>query len=462
MSGIQLFFTMRTGFILLFLFTMLGATAQVEISGTAKNCKDSVFYIMETGGFDNFTKAWRDNRIKVTIDSNGHFRTTVPEKAIGAWMIRVRKNYGQLFDLVKGENLELVADFSKKDPLTAIGKNEADFNYSLFFNRQANDYYEKDNYLQKTRVKNIDSVLAYRKTILNFKVNLLAEYRQAHPMSAVYYKWLTAKYEYEPYERTLVDIKIDSVDEATVNKIMPKVMNDEYAALHTAGYNEVIEFYVAYKAGKNSDWKQKLRNWFSLVADGNLLKGSTRDMYLTRFLNWQFMMADSVYDPLFSKYDKLVQDKTLKQLVTSRRNDYKTPVVSPAPVEHIAGSLGEIFSKYKGKVIYVDFWASWCLPCRGEMPNAAELKNKLKGKDIVFLYFGYKDTEKAWLKAREQLNVEGEHYLLNETLMKEAEALFGVNSIPHYAIIDKNGSIVNKRAERPNEVYNQLVSLLLK
>jgi hypothetical protein len=96
------------------------------------------------------------------------------------------------------------------------------------------------------------------------------------------------------------------------------------------------------------------------------------------------------------------------------------------------------------------------------MPNAAELKNKLKGKDIVFLYFAYKDKEKAWLKAREQMNVEGEHYLLNETMTKEAEALFGVNSIPHYAIIDKNGSIVNKRADRPDNVYNQLLILLQK
>ena len=93
------------------------------------------------------------------------------------------------------------------------------------------------------------------------------------------------------------------------------------------------------------------------------------------------------------------------------------------------------------------------------MPNAAELKEKLKGKDIVFLYFGYKDKEKAWLKAREQLGVEGEHYLLNETMIIEAEALFGINGIPHYAIIDKAGSIVNKRAERPGVVYTQLLTL---
>jgi thiol-disulfide isomerase/thioredoxin len=145
----------------------------------------------------------------------------------------------------------------------------------------------------------------------------------------------------------------------------------------------------------------------------------------------------------------------LKQSVISRRNDYTNPIQS----NNNAASLSEIFRKYKGKVIYVDFWASWCIPCRAEMPNAEVLKKKLTGKDIVFLYFGYDDKEKAWLKAREQLSVEGEHYLLNEKLLNEANALFGIKSIPHYAIIDKNGDIVNKNADRPADVYTQLLTL---
>lgn len=150
----------------------------------------------------------------------------------------------------------------------------------------------------------------------------------------------------------------------------------------------------------------------------------------------------------------------MKQSVISRRNDYSNHALpATVNVNSSAGSLNDIFRKYKGKVIYVDFWASWCVPCRAEMPNATVLKENLKGKDIVFLYFGYNDKEKAWLKAREQLSVEGEHYFLNETMRKEADALFGINGMPHYAIIDKNGVIVNKRADRPGDVYTQLLTL---
>lgn len=171
-------------------------------------------------------------------------------------------------------------------------------------------------------------------------------------------------------------------------------------------------------------------------------------------------MPDSVYVPLFNRYGKLVHNENMKQSVISRRNDYTNHFQPSAfTVDSSAGSLSKIFRKYKGKVVYIDFWASWCTPCRAEMPNAAVLKKNLKGKDIVFLYFGYNDNEKAWLKAREQLSVEGGHYLLNKTMMKEADGLFGINGIPHYAIIDKNGGIVSKRADRPGDVYTQLLIL---
>lgn len=453
---------MRTLFALLLLSVSAGVHAQVDVYGSAKNCKDNVFYIKETGGFHNFTRAWLDKMVKVVIDKNGRFKVSVPEYAIGTWYITTGNDDVQVFDLIRGEKLELMADFSKEFPLKAIGKYKPDFNYSSFINEQVRQYYKKENYLEKIRLKNIDSVLTYRKAFSKFKMKLLKEYKSTHAMSDGYYRWLSSKYAYEPFERTLVEnINRDSVDEYTVSKIMERGMNDEYAALHTTEYNDLIDFYVNFYINKNKKGELTLNDRFAFVADGNLLNGSTRDVYLSRFLAWMIKAPDSVYNPLFSRYDKIVHNEKMKQSIISQRNDYSNQATSATGnVYNSAGSLDEIFRKYKGKVIYVDFWASWCAPCRAEMPNATILKKNLKGKDIVFLYFGYNDKEKAWLKAREQLSVEGEHYLLDETMKKEADALFGINGIPHYAIINKNGSIVNKRADRPGDVYNQLLTLL--
>lgn len=175
-----------------------------------------------------------------------------------------------------------------------------------------------------------------------------------------------------------------------------------------------------------------------------------------------FKDADSIYTPVFEQYNKAVKNKMLKHFIIDNLREYFKPI-SPAD-ENIPpiNSLNEIFSKYKGKVIYIDFWASWCAPCRSEMPNAALLKNKLSGLGVVFIYIGYNDKESPWLKARQQLEIQGEHYLLNDKMIKEADALFGINGIPHYAIIDKDGRIVNKRADRPSEVCTELLKLLKK
>lgn len=436
--------------------------AQVEISGTVKNYSDSIFYITETGGFNNFTRVWRDNKTKVVVTKGNTFKVTIPEESIGSWYVQT-ENGSQIFDFVKGESQILIVDFSQPNPVSAIGKNAGDFNFSTFLNDTIDKYYSVNNFLEKIRNKNIDSVLLYRKELASYKVNLLRSYRSTHEMSDVYYNWLLSQYSYEPFERTLVEnvTNKDSLDDATISKIMEKGINDEYGALNTCQYNDLVDVYVASKFNRNSK-KLTLTDRFKYVADGNILSGSTKEVYLSRIMATLIRTPDSVYNPLFQKYNQVVHNENMKQLVISRRNDYQTSKIASAFNDSKINSLSSIFKKYKGKVIYVDFWASWCIPCRAEMPNAAILKEKLKGKDVVFLYFGYNDKETAWLKARKQLDIQGEHYLLNDKMIKEADKIFGINGIPHYAIIDKNGRIISKRADHPGNVYKELLRLVSK
>jgi thiol-disulfide isomerase/thioredoxin len=455
---------MRTLLTLLITATTLIINAQVEISGTLKNYNDSIFYINETGGFYNFTRVWRDNRVKVTVDKNQNFEVIIPEESIGTWYIKTEKG-NQIFDLIKGKGLKLIADFSQANPLYAIGENADDFNYSAYLHDSTSKYYSDKNFREKVSNKNIDSVLFYRKEFSTFKMSRLNKYRSTHKMSDIYNNWLSSQYSYEPFERTSVEniSYQDSLDDATISKIMEKGFNDEYAALNTTEYNDLIDFYVSSKI-KKIGGNLTLNDRFNFVAENNILTGSTREVYLSRFMAWLIKAPDSIYTPLFTKYDKIVHNEKMKQSVISRRNDYVNPTASSSigVDSSRANSIADIFKKYKGKVVYVDFWASWCVPCRAEMPNAANLKEKLKGKNIVFLYFGYNDKEKAWIKARNQLSIEGEHYLLDEKMIKEADELFGINGIPHYAIIDKEGRVISKRADRPSDAYQELLSLIEK
>lgn len=434
--------------------------AQVVITGTAKNYKDSVFYIAEQGGFHNITQTWRDKQVKIVIDRNHSFNVTVPEEDIGSWMIKTENGY-QFFDLSKGKDQQLVADFSKAAPLFAIGKNAADFNYSLYADTAITKK-AREQYLAGIRSISVDSALLRRKAYAIFKKNMLDQYRHVYQLSEDYYKWLHSKYTYEPYERTLVENvrNRDSVDNATLSKLLEPGTEDEYAALHTTEYNDLVSFFIYKKFKAQSGGIPNKTNLFNF-AQYSTLAGNTREAYLSRLMALFVKDADSLYNPVFDRYDQLVQNTRLKKLIINARKDYADPVATGQSIA-ADNTFAGIFKKYSGKIIYVDFWASWCAPCRTEMPNAARLKEKLKTEEIVFIYFGYNDKEKAWQKAREQLNIKGEHYLLSEQMIRDANVIFGINGIPHYAIIDREGKIISKRAERPSEVYELLMKLLEK
>lgn len=431
--------------------------SQVTIKGVARNIKDTIIVFKETGGFTNITRKWRDIRYKARVDKKNQFVITLPEQDINRWLIETEDGY-QFFDLIKGKDIELIADFSKAKPLTAIGNNADDFNYlTHVYSRDK----QNDAYREGIRSKNIDSVLLLRKQMASSQTEELNNYKHTHNMSEVYYRWMKSRYTYEPYERTSVENidNKDPINDILLSKLLEKGIQDDYAALNTLEYNDLVEVYMRKKF---TDAKIEFTRQAYFDFGSNLLKGKTRDVFLTRFVASLAKADDSIYSPVYKKYNERVEDNILKNYVTQERNEFLASLKQKEGHITQYASLNGIFSKYTGKVIYVDFWASWCVPCRGEMPFAAELKKQLKGKDLVFVYMGYKDTEKAWLKARKELDIEGEHYLLNDTLRKEAEEAFNISGIPHYVIIDKAGNIVNKHADRPGNVYTQLSELVNK
>ncbi|MDB5230803.1 MAG: hypothetical protein JWN76_1608 [Chitinophagaceae bacterium] len=104
------------------------------------------------------------------------------------------------------------------------------------------------------------------------------------------------------------------------------------------------------------------------------------------------------------------------------------------------------FSTFKGKYILLDFWASWCAPCRSENPNLVKLYDKYKasGLLIVGVSLDNEGEKNKWLKAVKADGLTWPQLSDLQGWDNKAAKLYNVSAIPYNFLIDENGKIIGK------------------
>jgi len=127
-------------------------------------------------------------------------------------------------------------------------------------------------------------------------------------------------------------------------------------------------------------------------------------------------------------------------------------------------SLNQVFEKHKGKYVYVDFWATWCMPCRALLPDNAKLEKEYRDKNIVFVSLAFNDDEKRWKEfISDNIPLFGmENYIITNTKSSRIIEKWGIKSIPRYMLFDEKGNVAILDAPRPNtkeirDVFNRLL-----
>ncbi len=161
-------------------------------------------------------------------------------------------------------------------------------------------------------------------------------------------------------------------------------------------------------------------------------------------------ITNNIDDPIIKKL--LLENQKKEAEATTEFADYAKNTFFISQIksgEEDDAFFNKIIQQFRGKVIYIDFWADWCSPCRAGFKPAERLKKEYTGKDVVFLYFGYNCKNERWDQVIKQDQVSGYHYWLDNEQGKVLKEKFGIIGIPHYLLVDRKGDISANQAPEP-------------
>ena len=168
------------------------------------------------------------------------------------------------------------------------------------------------------------------------------------------------------------------------------------------------------------------------------------------------------FKKLSENLNKKYPNSSYVQAFLNKVNDLKKLVIgSPAPEITLSTPEGTplSLSSLKGKIVLIDFWASWCKPCHMENPNVVKLYNKYKPKGFEIFGVSLDKEKEAWVNAIKQDNLTWLHVsdlaFWNSPVVKS----YGITGIPFTVLVDKEGNILAKGL-RGEELENKLEELL--
>jgi len=150
--------------------------------------------------------------------------------------------------------------------------------------------------------------------------------------------------------------------------------------------------------------------------------------------------------PFIANYLVMCNKSTMEKIEANKKK--RGSVLNEVPKVEKEKLFEELMKKYTGKVVLVDFWATWCGPCRNAIERIGPLKEEMSKENVVFVYIAAPSSPKQTYD-RMVPGIKGEHYRVSNDEWGYLHSKFNINGIPHLVLVDKKGQVIN-----PNLSYS--------
>lgn len=439
-------------FFVLFAFsTLVEARETVTISGKITNTVDGKIKIRG----ESFDK-------EITLKPDGSFSETFTVDYDGGYLLATAQNRNTIY-LGKGSKLVINADdkdFYKTVKFTGAGSVENQYlaNKAVILNGVSNeDLFKMDEPAFLKKIGEIKtSVLAnFNKTKFDNADFKTLETKSINYLEQVYLvNYPSYHQHYAKLEAFKVSDSFPAFDAKTdLDNESDYLFSNAYKQLVNAKFNENVQ--------KNATPDDMYMSALALPEIKKYKSPSIKNG-LAQALSFEISAGNPNSATLYNDLMALSTSEKFKADITEKYNKIKSLAAgTPSPkfdYENHKGGKTSLES-LKGKYVYIDVWATWCGPCRQEIPSLQKVEQQYHGKNIEFVSISIdakKDHEK-WSKMVTEKQLGGTQLFADSDWSSQFIKDYAIDGIPRFILVGPDGKIVNADAPRPSDP--QLIGL---